>query len=156
MSDLVPLILHLAMILQAAGLPPAGGGNQDFLLPAERAQFDRENKADGKIRIYDKASQRYRTTVAALVKKEEFGELEGALAQWYRLLEASIADIEAGVPPGKKPKTLIRYEIQLRKAIGDVAGFKTTAGVEQFDLFNSWVNRAEQIRSRIVDVIFKR
>lgn len=156
MSQLMAFLLAASLLQQPGSTPPAGTGGRDPFSPQERTRLRREQKIDGRIKLYDAASQRLLKSVSTSVKEEKLEGLATTLDDWSMILAEALKDIEASVQPGKKPKPLIRFEIQLRKAIADVEELKTTTGVEAFDILNSWINHAEQVRSRFVDILFQR
>ena len=128
--------------------------SSDWLTPLERSRLLIEQKIDNRIKIYRSASERYKTSVAAAVKKQEYAALPAVLQSWTNLLDASREDIDASINRKKKSKTLKNYEIQIRKSINDLQAFRTSVPVEIFDQFESWLNRAERVRSSFVDILF--
>ncbi len=126
----------------------------DGLAPLERSRLLKEQKIDNRIKIYQGASERYRMTVTTGIKKQDYTGLPAMLQSWMNLLDESLKDIDASINRKKKSKALIRYEIQLRKSINDVQAFRTSAPVEVFDQFDSWLTRAEEVRKKFVDIIF--
>ena len=150
-----PHLLLIYLLVTATFQDPAArDGAPDFLTPQERSRLARESKAEGRVGVYQAASQRYEATVTKLVAGEQLEALSSALAQWRLLLDTSLKDIEAGVVPGKKPKNVRRYEIHLRKVLSDMTRLKKTGTVEMFDALEAWCTRAEAVRQRIVDIMF--
>lgn len=156
MSQLIAFLLTVTLILQPGVTRLAGAGIADPFSPPERAQLRQEKKVDGRIKVYDAASQRLLKSVGARIKEENRDGLTAALSDWSRVLGEALEDVELSVQPGKKPKALIRFEIQLRKAISELEGLKMNSGVETFDLLGSWIAQAEEVRSRFVDILFQR
>lgn len=156
MIRLSALLLSAALLQSPGGAPPQAAGEREKFSVSERAQLEREKKIDGRVKVYDRASQRYLKAVKARIKDEDLGGLKAELEGWRGVLEEALGDVEASVQPGKKQKPLRQFEIRLRKAIAELEGLKTTSGVEAFDLLHSWSARAEEIRSRFVDILFQR
>ncbi len=145
------LVLFLGLILQAGSLAPS---LEDGLTPSEKEQLQRERSIDDRIKIYERASARVFKVLEAQVLKEEFQSVPATLKSWSALLDLSVKDIDENVNRKKKSKALIRFEIQLRKALSDVQGFKIRAPVDQQDAFDGFLNHAEGIRKKLVDILF--
>ena len=156
MSRRITFLLSIVLLTQSVGAFQNAAAGSDAFSPAERSRLQRESKIDGRVKVYDAASQRLLKSVTAKVRENDLGGLKTALSDWSRVLTEALKDVEASVKPGKKPKPLMRFEIQLRKAIAEIEGFKTTSGVEVFDLLNAWITQAEETRSRFVDILFQR
>jgi len=154
MTAALLFMLMSALAIPAPQAPVAPDRNLDFLTEKERADLRRQSNVDGRIRVYLSASERYQSTVPKLVTGQEFDTLSGTMAKWEALLVSSLADIESGVAPGKKPKNLRRFEIHLRKAIGEVQSLRKSGSVEAFDALEGWCSRAETIRGTIVKIMF--
>ncbi len=136
---------------QAANSSPA---SEDGLTAAEKEQLGREKKIDGRIKIYSGASTRQFKTLEAEVLKEDFQPVPASLKSWGALLDLAIKDISENASRKRKSKALIRFEIQLRKDLSDVQGFKIRAPVDQQDAFDAFLNHAEEIRKKFVDILF--
>ncbi len=145
------LLLALGFGLQAANPSPASG---DGLTSAEKDQLQKEQKIDNRIKIYEAASTRLFKTLEAQVLKDEFQSVPGTLKEWTSLLDLASKDIDSNASRKKKSKALIRYEIQLRKSLADVQGFKIRAPVDQQDEFDAFLSHAEEIRKKFVDILF--
>lgn len=152
MSMLVFLPVALYGFLQVASLPLLQG---DALTPAEKAQLSRAQKVEDRIKVYHSASRRMQQSVHAAVRSGDFSSVPDALKLWVSLLSGSLQDIEANLEAKKKSKPLIRYEIQVRKAITDFKGYKAKAPVEQQDEFDGQLAAAENVRKRFVEIIFR-
>jgi len=117
-----------------------------------------EKEADDieeRIKVYRKASERMMKSLLKEVSKKEFQTLPDNLSSWTALLTASLKDIEANLErKKKKSKPLIKYEIQIRKSIKDIRDFKTRAPVQQQDIINLSIDRAEGIRATMVEILF--
>ncbi len=146
-----PLLFVFALLLQAGSSPP---GSDLGLTAAEKDALQREQKIDNRIKIYDNASERLSKTIESLVRKDSFQSVPDVLKSWGDVLEMAAKDIDSNASRKKKSKALIRFEIRLRKEIGAAQEYKIRAPVDQQDLFNSWLNRAEEIRKKFVDILF--
>ena len=124
------------------------------LRPEERTELSRQTKIDGRIRVYSKASVRLAGRMERLVSEEKFSEVREELRLWAALIVRSAEDIVVSVPVGKRPKPVIRYEIQLRKLIAQMQSLRVKATVEAFDAFVEWAASAENSRKSIMEVIF--
>jgi len=127
-----------------------------WLTPAEISQVENAVRPDARIKVYESASKRHRDSLHALAKKHDFTDVPARLNAWLGLLEFSLKDIQANINPKKKSKALIKYEIQLRKAILDVQAIKLQATVEHQEAFDSFLGRAEAVRKKFVDILFQR
>jgi hypothetical protein len=128
----------------------------DVLTPAEREQLQGETKIDRRIKIYEAASVRLHKALGEAVAKGDFQSVPETLKSWTSLLAISLKDIEASAGQKKRPKSLIRYEIQVRKAISDMQDYKVRAPIEQQDTFDSCLSQAEAIRKQFVEILFLR
>jgi hypothetical protein len=126
----------------------------DALTGAEKAQLQKEQKLDNRIKIYDRASIRMSKTLEALAIREDFEPVPAALEKWTALLSLAARDIQEHASRKKKSKALIRYEIGLRRALSDVQSYKIRAPVDQQDTFDSFLKHAEAIRKSFVDILF--
>jgi hypothetical protein len=147
------LLLALTLTMHAQELPFDELG---CILPGELSRLRSERNLDNRIRIYDAASNRCGKLVLDAISKEDPHSLTRSLASWMSVLELSLKDISANANPKKKSRALIRYEINLRKAIGNVDEFKLKATYEQIDEIESWIRKADGIRKRFVDILFQR
>jgi len=128
----------------------------DGLTPTERIKLDNEGKIDSRIRIYEGASDRFHKTVRSALQKQEFEVVDDALNSWLKVLSASLEDIEMNVNRKTMSRALIRYEIQLRKAFGDMQDLKYKAPLEEQEKIEKWLGRAEGIRDSFLSILFKR
>jgi hypothetical protein len=148
---------HLLLLMTLAA-----GGQQIYaeesacILPGELSRLRGETNLDNRIRIYDAASSRCGKLVLNAIGKQDAPSLTRSLASWMSLLELSLKDINAGANPKKKSRALIRYEINLRKALGEVDESKIKVTHEQIDELESWIRKADGIRKRFVDILFQR
>jgi hypothetical protein len=139
------------MLVQAGGVVSAG----DIFSPAEKAQMEKANSIERRIKVYLAASKRIQQALQTAVLKEEFGSVPDELKQWTLLLAKSLEDIEANLKSQKRSRSLISYEIQVRKAIADTQGLKIRAPMDQQDAFDSCLDQAETIRKKFVEILFK-
>lgn len=146
------LILVCSWLLQTGTGAPA----PDCLLAAEKARLQTDAKLDDRLKIYDGASVRCRDFVTAAVKSQDLQSIPRVLKCWTGLLEDSLKDLEQSTVRKDKSKALRRFEINLRKEIGDMQELKLKASADQFDSFEAWLTRAEAIRKRFVDMLFQR
>jgi hypothetical protein len=128
----------------------------DCLLPAEKERLRAAPKLDDRIKIYNAGLGRCRKSADAAIARQDSAALTKALADWMVLLEHSLQDIEATADRRKKSKALIRYEIQLRKALADLDESKLKLTYEQMEELEAWLDKAEKIRKRFVDILFQR
>jgi hypothetical protein len=136
---------------QAVHLP-----GPDGLTPTERSKLEKEAKIDSRIRVYEAASTRFHKSVRSGVQKQEFEIVQEDLNSWMKVLSASLEDIEVNVNRKKMSRSLIRYEIQLRKAFVDLQDLKHKAPLEEQEKIETWLGRAEGIRNSFLNILFKR
>jgi hypothetical protein len=146
------LVLFLCLFCQSLNIPLLDG---DLLTAEERALIAQANKIDDRIKVYESASKRMQAALLTMVGSGDFSKTPETLDSWVSLLSGSLVDIEANLKAKKKSKALIRYEIQVRKSIGVCRNYKAKAPVEQQDAFDTCIARAEEVRKKFVDIIFK-
>ncbi len=144
--------LILSMLIQAGSVSTPTG---DVFSPAEKAQLERTNSINGRIKVYQAASVRIQRIMQAAMAKGELDTIPDSLKLWTSLLAKSLEDIQANIKSKKKPRSLINYEIQVRKQIADTKDLKTRAPIEQQDVFDSCIAQAEAIRKKFVEILFK-
>jgi hypothetical protein len=127
-----------------------------LLTPAEKSLLERESDIDARIRIYETASLRFQKSLQAALKQPEIEELLEDLESWVKMLSASLEDIESNVNRKKKSRALIRYEIQVRKTVGDLQDARPNIPVESQKKFDSYLGRADVMRKTFVDILFQR
>jgi hypothetical protein len=152
MSLLGLLPLFLYAFLQAASVPLIEG---NALNVEEKAQINRAQSVDDRIKVYHSASQRMQQSVGAAVRSNDFSSVPDALKLWVALLSGSLEDIEANLKANKKSKALIHYEIQVRTANSAFRGYKAKAPVDQQDALDEQITSAEKIRKKLVEIIFR-
>ncbi|MBN1570778.1 MAG: hypothetical protein JXA73_23260 [Acidobacteria bacterium] len=147
--------LALCSIMALVQVVPAARFADGIFNSEEKERMDRAAKVEDRIKIYEAASKRLNRTMELAVADGDFSKAPDILKLWISLLSGSLEDIEENLKTRKKSKPLIRYEIQVRKAITALQEFRTRAPVEQQDLFDTKLAQAEKIRKRFVEIIFK-
>jgi len=108
-----------------------------------------------RLEAYRDASIRINEVLRKAVSKRDYEKVPDLLEKWMALLSGSMKDIESNLDPEKKrPRDLIKYEIQIRKSINDIRDYKVRAPGDQQDIFNSCIDRAEIVRIRMVEILF--
>jgi hypothetical protein len=146
-----PIVLALTMLIQSGDVSSA---TNDVLIPAEQAGMAAAKSIDQRIKIYESASKRIQLQLQGAMLKNEFEVVPGILNLWTLLLNRSLEDIEEALKSKKKPKSLKKYEIHLRKAIKETQDYKIKTPYDQQDAFNVCLVRAETIRKRFVEILF--
>jgi hypothetical protein len=146
------ITLIYGLITQAGAVVQA----PDCLQVADRSRLEKETKLDNRIKIYEEASNHCQQLVTDMVQRQDFQLVPGYLQSWGNLLDTSLKDIEGS--PGRKDKSraLRKFEIHLRKAESAIQELKLKATVDEFDAFEGWLHRAEQVHKRFVDFLFQR
>ena len=129
---------------------------ENILTPLEKSQLEAEDKIENRIRTYGLASTRVHKLIEGAVLREDLQKLAENFECWSDLLASSLKDIEKYVERKKKSKALIRYEIQLRKSISDITELKIRVALEEQKSFDAWLEQAEEIRRKFVDILFQR
>lgn len=151
MSILWPLTFVLLSFLQTGEAPAAVG---DILDAAEKVQMEKADNIEKRIKVYEAASTRIQKNLETAVRNDDSQVVPDTLKLWIGLLSKSLEDMESNLPK-KKSKALKNYEIQVRKAIGNTGSYKIRAPVEQQDIFDSSLAKAETIRKRFVEILFR-
>jgi hypothetical protein len=146
------IVLTLFAFPQVAAIPDLAEG---VLNAKEKQNLAREDNVEKRIKIYESASKRIQKTLRGYVSDGDFSEVPETLKLWNSLLSASLKDIEANLKTKKKSRPLIRFEIQVRKAIADLRDYQTKAPLDQQNAFDSCLAQAEKVHQRFVDIIFK-
>jgi len=144
------LTLSLFLLAGAVAAFPDG-----ILSPAEKLRIEGESKVENRVKVYEAASVRIQRAIQAAISKDEFGTVPENMELWTTLLEHSLKDIETNLKSKKKPRPLIKYEIQVRKAIAATQKSKIRAPVGQQDVFDSCVARAAAVHKRLVELLFR-
>jgi len=153
MSIIRSFSLVLSILLQNGYAPdfPAG----IFTEKEARKIEKKSNDIEGRIKVYREASERMLKTLRQAVSRKESQAVPGILSIWKTLLTESLKDIENNLErKEKKSKPLIKYEIQIRKALKEVQDFKIRAPVDQQDVFNNTIDLAADVRSKMVEILF--
>lgn len=148
------LILSFTLLIQTGSVIPAPV--LECLTPGEQGLLSKEKNLDNRIKVYVTVSTRFEDLVQTAVAKQDLEAVSVKLKCWLEILDWSLKDIGESMGPKKAPKTLIRLEIQLRKAILNITENKAIAPEETAETFNSWVTRAEEIHKRFVDMLFQK
>lgn len=146
------LIIFFGLLSQAAGLPQAEG--PDVLTANEKTLLEKEISIENRIKIYSQASERIHHAFQAEIRGQQLDTVPAALRNWLSLLDSSLKDINANLGRKKKSKALKNFEIQLRRATLDVQGYKIKAPIEQQDLIDDWISRADRIRNQFMMLLF--
>ena len=152
MTSLCPITCLLVAFLQAGEAPPAPG---EIFNANEKARIEKADKVDGRIKVYEAASKRIQQALESAIKANDFQAFPDNLNLWMSLLSKSLEDIEANLKAKKKPRSLINYEIQVRKSITNMENFKIRVPVDQQDLVDSCLAHAEKVRKRYVEILFR-
>ena len=151
MFALISLGFILNLLLQAAAAPAFPEG---IFSPAELNKIEKAKNINDRIKVYEKASARIQGNIQAAISKEEFVAVPGTLKLWTLLLEESLKDIEANLKSKKKSRPLIRYEIQVRKAIAALQDGKIRTPVDLHDMYDSCLGRARSVHRGFVEMLF--
>jgi hypothetical protein len=144
--------IALSLLMQYGSfVPPADSA----LNAVEKLKIENELKIENRIKIYWQASEGIQKSIRNEVSKDSYQSLPTDLKLWTSLLSESLKDIQANLKTKKKSKNLIRFEIQVRKAISDSQNYKIKAPVELNDVFDACLDQAEKIRQEFVEILFK-
>jgi len=150
---LLAWILILAAVNQEMPSSPKARASEP-LTPAEKSQLEREPNVEDRIRVYEAASQRIHLSIRNLIERQEFENVGAEMSSWLDLLSEAQKDVEQNIRRKKKSKNLIRFEIHLRKATGDLKELKLQVPTDQQQDFESWLTRVEQVRKKFFDILF--
>jgi hypothetical protein len=146
------LAIFAILLIQTAG---ASFTQDDIFLPGEKAKLEAEGNVEKRIRVYEDASKRIQKALETAILKDDFSAVPDDLRRWMALLSKSLEDIEANLKAKKKSRALIKYEIQVRKSIANTESLKIRAPVDQQDMFDDCIARAEAVRKNFVDILFR-
>jgi hypothetical protein len=153
MALLESLFLILNLLVQIAGTAPTA---IEAFTPEEKSQLSLSAKSlNNRIKIYDEASLRIQRDLEETIKREQYETVPDVLTAWVSLLQTSISDIEADSKANKKSKQFRKFEIHIRKTIKDLPDIKLKVPFEQHDAFDSCIAKAEIIRKKMIDILFK-
>lgn len=146
------IILALLLFLQPSKIPSFG---EDVFNPKEKAGLANANSLDDRIKVYEAASRRTLKMLRETARQDKSNTVPDILKTWTSLLTGSLEDISANSKSKKKSKKLIKYEIQVRKAINDIQDLKVKASIEHQDAYDSCIDQAETIRKKFIDILFR-
>lgn len=152
MNTLCGLPLFFVILAQVADISSL---LENILNPGERVRLEHASNIDRRIKVYDSVSKRIQKDIREAVSRDKYETVPENLRQWTVLLSASLKDIEQNLRGRKKPKSLKNYEIHIRKAISDAENSRISAPLDQQDAIKSYLNRAEDVRKRIMDLLFE-
>jgi hypothetical protein len=152
MAFLGSFILILSLLCQTS---PAPAYPDDFFSGAELLKLKKEDSVEKRIKTYQAASERIQKNLQQSAAKEEFNAVPDTLKNWTRLLDESLADIETNLKAKNKPRSLIKYEIHVRKAIVNMKNYKIKAPADQQDAFASCMAQAESVHKKFVEILFR-
>jgi hypothetical protein len=145
--------LALSMFVQGGIVPSF---DSDVFSPKEKEEFEKADSIDRRIRVYISASRRIQKSIHQAVARGQFQSVPGDLEQWTTLLVKSLEDVETNLRPQKKSKSLIKYEIDLRKALTELDDYKIKSPIEEQDAFDACLAKAKAVHKRFVEIIFPR
>jgi hypothetical protein len=142
----------LSLLIQAGSF---SSPSDSALNSVEKLKIERELKIENRIKIYRQASERIQKNIEDAVSKDSYQTLPADLKLWTSLLSESLKDIQTNLKAKKKSQNLIRFEIQVRKAISNSQNYKIKSPVELHDVFDACLDQAEKIRREFVEILFK-
>jgi hypothetical protein len=151
----MPKILLAAftvLLFQAMG---ASSVQDDIFLPSEKAKLETEGNVEKRIKVYQAVSKRINKSLEMEVLKNNFSDVPGKLRLWNALLSKSLEDIKVNLKAKKKSRALIKYEIEVRKSIARIESFKIRAPVDQQDVFDECIAKAEAVHEKFVEILFR-
>jgi len=146
--------LFLSILFQTGTVPSFPDG----IFTAKEKEKIVKNADDigERIEAYRDASIRIHKTLLKTISDKEYSSVSEQLKTWMSLLSESIKDIESSInPKKKKSKALIKYEIQVRKAVNDLRDYKIRAPYEQQDILEQCIDLADAVRGKMVDLLFQ-
>ena len=144
--------LFLALLLQATPLP--GRPIPSTFSPVEARRLEREPKVEERMKIYRAASEERHRSILMAMAEQNTGAVSITLRSWTDLLDYSLEDIQKNAGQKSKSKALREYEIQLRKAFDSIDNIKLRGTTEQFDEFEEWLKHAQDVRAKLVRILF--
>lgn len=146
-------ILAFSMFLQADWASSFEG---NVFTSKEIEKLEKERDINDRIKIYTNAAKRTQKRLDKAASKGQFQLFPKDLELWTALLTNSLVDIEASIEPGKKYKNLIKFEIEVRKALDNMQDYRIKAPIDQQDVFDTCLTQTELIRKKFVEIIFPR
>ena len=126
----------------------------DAFTPAERKRLAAAAKVDDRIKVYTSAIIDRRRMVSAGMSGPDPQPVSEMLKSWTVILDYALEDIQANAGRKSRSRHLRRFEIELRKALGELDDLKVKGTFEQMQEIESWMKHAEQIRSATVGILF--
>jgi hypothetical protein len=151
-NALIYIPLLLVLLYQVEALP--SGPMPDSLSPAQQSELEAAQKIDKRIKIYDQASDQRRRAVEKAAGQKNSDAVTSALRSWTELLDYALTDIQANAKQSSRSKALKNFEIHLRKAIGEMGDLETKGSYEQYEVFESWMRHANEVRQKLVLILF--
>jgi len=154
MSTLTSFSLLLIFFLQSGYTPsfPEGTFTGKEKKKIEKNQDNLEERTE----VYRDACVRILKQLRKDIAQNDYPVIPDRLKTWTTLLSESLKDIEANMNPDKKkPKDLMKYEIEIRKAINDLKDYQLRAPAGQQDVFERCISEADTIHGKIVDILFQ-
>lgn len=152
----MPILLILVAFLGWAGLPleQSSAPSASCLMDQEKERLARETNLDRRIRIYEAASHRCSESLMGYITRGEHQHCAGMLQAWRTLLDQALEDIMAR--PGRKDRSraLLRFEIELRRAIDAVRDARFNLPPEQLEKADAQLERADEVRKQLVKILF--
>ena len=146
--------LLLIILFQAGQAPSFPEG---LFTDKEKKKIEKNtDDLDERIEAYKDASVRIQKSLLKSLSDKEHDIASKQLEAWVSLLSGSIEDIAKNTNLKKnRSKDLMRYEIQVRRAIDELRDYKLRVPYENQDLFERSIDRADAIRGRMVDILFR-
>jgi len=149
------VLIVLALVCQT-NLPPSPAAPADCLSDADKSRLSAETGIEKRIKISKEISDRFHKAVEQAEKKQLSREVAALLACWGTHLTASLKDVEAYINRKKRSGALKDFEIQLRKSIRDMEGSRLKAPPQDSPLYDAWLDQANRVRDKFVDILFQR
>jgi hypothetical protein len=149
------LLLALALDSQG-GLSPASIPPANCLSDLDKTKLTTETGIEKRIKICKDISERFHKAVEQAEKKQPAEGVPDLLACWSDLLAASMKDVEANINRKKRSGALKDFEIQIRKSIRDMQDSKLRAPFEESKNYDAWLEQANLVRKKFVDILFLR
>jgi hypothetical protein len=148
-----PFILITGVLFQNGSAPAFPDG---IFTAKEKEKIEKNaDDLEERMEAYRDASVRINKSIQKAFSGREYGQAALLLETWTTLLSESLKDIEANLDRDeRKPKDLIKYEIQIRKAVKDIRDYKIRAPGDQQDDFDRCISLAESVRMRMVEILF--
>jgi hypothetical protein len=146
--------LLLGFLFQAGQVPTFP---DDLFIEKEKKKIEKNrDDLNERLEVYKDASMRIQKSLQKNLASGKYDLAFRQMDTWLSLLSGSIEDIEANTnPKKKKSKDLIRYEIQVRRSIGELQDYKIRVPVKEQDALERAIERADAIRVKMVDVLFQ-